>query len=104
MSADGFLETGKNQAYCRTPVLDDVNVMRASWDIQPKVDSDASGIGEITRTETRRRDQGPRRQTRASAALDSQTGTTEAHWFFAEHSETPAWKSSTPDCWRRLSR
>jgi hypothetical protein len=81
-----------------------VNVMRATMDIQVKVDSHASGSNEITGTEVRRRDQDPRRQTRASANLDSQTGTTEGHWFYAEHSETPAWKSSMPGCWRRLSK
>ena len=50
MSVGGFSESGKSQAYCRTAVLADVNVMRASLEIQLKVDSDASGIGQITRT------------------------------------------------------
>jgi hypothetical protein len=38
-----------------------VNVMRATMDIQVKVDFHAGGSNEITGTEVRRRDQDPRR-------------------------------------------
>lgn len=47
--------------------------------IQAKVNLHASGGIEIAGTEASRRDQDPRRQARARADLDSQTGTTEVH-------------------------
>ena len=74
------------------PDRSNVNVMRTSRDIQAKVKDDADRGNESACTEARGKDQDPRRQTRARFRVNSQTGTTEAHWFSAEHSETQAWK------------